>query len=151
MTLKGGKTMKLSIFIDKEREEEVIVYTHKETELVEEIRNIIANKQGLLLGYSNNEIVKLNTAEIECFFVESNKVYALKDQVRYRLKERLYQLESQLPDNFIKINQSCIANIDKIQKFDVSFSGSLTVIFKSGYHDYVSRRNMKKVKERLGL
>ncbi len=143
--------MKLSIFIDKEHEEEVIIYAHKETELVEEIRDLIANKQDLLLGYSNNEIVRLNTAEIECFSVENNKVYALNGKTRYRMKERLYQLESQLPDNFIKINQSCIANINKIRKFDVSFSSSLTVIFKSGYRDYVSRRNMKKVKERLGL
>jgi len=38
-----------------------------------------------------------------------------------------------------------------IKKFDVSFGGALTVIFKNGYTDYVSRRQMKIVKERIGF
>ena len=56
-----------------------------------------------------------------------------------------------LGTDFIKINQSCIANIRQIQRFDTSFSGTLRVIFKNGYTDYVSRRQLKAVKERLGL
>ncbi len=64
---------------------------------------------------------------------------------------RLYNIEEMLNKDFIKINQSSIANISKIQKFDASISGTLKVIFKNGYTDYVSRRNIKKVKERIGL
>ena len=41
--------------------------------------------------------------------------------------------------------------IKKIKKFDTSVSGMLTVTFKNGYRDYVSRRNLKSVKERLGV
>jgi DNA-binding LytR/AlgR family response regulator len=46
---------------------------------------------------------------------------------------------------------SCIANLSKIKKFNASFSGSLSVVFKNGYTDYVSRRSVKFIKERLGL
>lgn len=85
------------------------------------------------------------------FFTEDNKVFALTENEKYRLKSRLYQLEENLNDNFVKINQSCIANIKSIDKFKATVGGSLTVIFKNGYVDFVSRRNLKNVKERLGL
>ncbi len=143
--------MNFSFFIDKDHDEEVIVYTHEESDLINEIRSLVASKRTTLYGYSDNEVIVINPSETECFIVEDNKVYALSGDSKLRVKERLYQLEERLPDYFIKINQSCLCNIKRITKFDVSFSGSLTVIFKSGYRDYVSRRNVKNVKERLGL
>ena len=67
------------------------------------------------------------------------------------LKQRLYQVEDNLDKDFIKINQSTIANIRMIERFSVSIGGSLQVIFKNGYKDYVSRRQLKSVKERMGI
>jgi DNA-binding LytR/AlgR family response regulator len=67
------------------------------------------------------------------------------------VKLRLYQLEERLDKCFIKINQSCIANVRQISKVEATFSGALSVVFKNGYRDYISRRNLKKVKERLGV
>ena len=143
--------MKFSFFIDKDHDEEVIVYAHEKSELINEIRSLVTSKRTTLYGYADDEVIVINPAETECFIVEDNKVYALSGDNKLRVKERLYQLEEQLPDYFIKINQSCLCNIKRITKFDVSFSGSLTVTFQSGYRDYVSRRNVKNVKERLGL
>jgi len=60
-------------------------------------------------------------------------------------------LEEKLSSDFIKINQSCIVNIKKIEKFSASIYGTLNIKLKNGYSDYVSRRNMKKIKERFGL
>jgi hypothetical protein len=68
-----------------------------------------------------------------------------------QLKQRLYEIEKVLPETFVKINQSCLCNIRKISKFGASLGGSLTVILKNGYKDYVSRRQIKAVKERFGL
>ena len=56
-----------------------------------------------------------------------------------------------MSEDFLKINQSCIVSIDRIERFDVTPGGALTVIMKNGYKDYVSRRQMKAVKERLGI
>ncbi|MBE6755086.1 MAG: LytTR family transcriptional regulator [Ruminococcaceae bacterium] len=143
--------MKFRFLIDKNREEEVIVYAHKKTKLVESIENIVKEDNSELIGYADREAVKLDLADVYCFTVENNKIYAICENEKYLLKSRLYQVEENLSENFIKINQSCIANIRKIRKFDASFSGTLTVIFKNGYKDFVSRRNVKNVKERLGL
>ncbi len=142
--------MKCIITIDKEHEEEVLIFAHEKTKLIEDILNLI-NNENMFMGYSEGEAYRLNLSEIYCFTVEDNKVYALTDKDKLRIKLRLYQVEEKLSDDFVKINQSCIANIKKIKKFDSSVSGMLTVTFKNGYRDYVSRRNLKSVKERLGV
>lgn len=143
--------MELKIFIDKEHSEEVIVWAHERTKLVEDIEQLVLSGELSLIGYKENEVIKLNLNEIYCFMVEDNRVFALTENERAKLKSRLYKIEEKLPKDFIKINQSCIVNIKKIERFDASISGTLTVILKNGYSDYVSRRNLKNIKERLGF
>jgi len=144
--------MKFSLFIDKERtEDECIIYASEKSRLVEEIEKLILENGFELVGYKDGSIVKINLSEVYCFMVENGKTYAVIENDKLLVKNRLYQLEENLTENFIKINQSCIANIKKIKRFYASFSGSLSVVFKNGYSDYVSRRQVKKVKERLGV
>lgn len=143
--------MKLRIVINPKREEEILIYAHEKSQLISEIEELVNNSYLDLIGYTETEAVKLNLNDIYCFFTEDNKVYALTENEKYRLKSRLYQLEENLNNNFVKINQSCIANIKKIDRFKASVGGSLTVVFKNGHRDFVSRRNLKNVKERLGL
>ena len=38
-----------------------------------------------------------------------------------------------------------------IRNFSAKFNGSLQVVFKNGYCEYVSRRQIKAVKERMGI
>ena len=44
-----------------------------------------------------------------------------------------------------------LANLRKIARFEASYSGTLRVVFNNGDTDYVSRRNVRHVKERLGV
>ncbi len=143
--------MRLKIFIDKTREEEIIIYAHEKTPLTDAIEQLVSEAGMDIIGYGDKEAVKLDVSEICCFSVNDGKVFAHTLSGKYRLKQRLFQLEEKLPDSFIKINQSCLANIRMIERFDASFSGSLLVRFKDGSSDYVSRRQMKSVKERFGM
>lgn len=143
--------MKCTLIITNEHEEEVVIYARERTKLTNDIEALVIGSVPEIIGYGENQAVRLKIDEVTCFMVEDNKVYALTDKDKYQLKQRLYQLEEMLPDNFVKINQSCIANIRQIKKFDTSVSGTLLIKFKNGYKDYVSRRQMKAVKERFGL
>lgn len=143
--------MKIKIFIKQNRDEEILIYAHEKTALIEAIEQLVLQDSFELIGYIDREAVKLNLAEICRFTVEDNKVFAETLSEQYRLKCRLWQLEENLPDGYVKINQSCIANIRMIDRFDTSISGSMLVKFKNGSSDYVSRRQLKTVKERLGL
>ncbi len=143
--------MKCEIIIDPVCEEKVLIYAKEKSALIEEIKKLAEQNQTELLGYKNSEISKLDLTDINCISVINNKVYAVCDKERYLLKERLYSLEEKLPENFVKINQSCLANIRKMERFDTSISGTLKIRFKNGYTDYVSRRQLKTIKERIGI
>ena len=143
--------MKCTLIITDEHQEEVVIYARERTKLTDDIEALVIGSVPELIGYKENQTVKLSSDSVYCFTVEDNKVYALTDSEKLQIKLRLYQLEEILPDTFVKINQSCIANIRKIERFDTSISGTLVINFKNGYKDYVSRRQMKVVKERFGL
>lgn len=144
--------MKCTVVIDPAREEEICIYAHERTPLVEELERLATEEKDPLIGYDRDHIaVPLNPADVCCFTVHGGTVTAHTDDRNFTVKQRLYQLEAVLPATFVKINQSCIANIRKIRKFDASLSGTLLVAFTCGYTDYVSRRNLKTVKERIGI
>lgn len=146
--------MKYTLFLDKECDEEIIIYAHSKTELIKSIERLISNEKldtPPIIGYTKTDIVEIDPKEVHCFFIEGKKLYASLDKECVLIKHRLYELEAMLADSFIKINQSTLANINKIERFSVSIGASLTVHFKNGRRDYVSRRQVKYVKERFGI
>lgn len=144
--------MKCYTYIDKEHDEEVLIYSRERTTLVNEIESLCNSSEILIVGTNDNEIVKINPIEVACFISENNKVFALIKDKKYQIKQRLYQLEEMdFNKYYVKINQSCYANIKNIKKFESTIGGALKVIFKNDYIDYISRRELKNVKERMGL
>ena len=151
MFMKGDSKMKCEVIIDPSCEEKIVIHAHDRSEIIEKIIQLAHTDSTEILGYNEDVITKLCFDDIYYISVIGGKVYATCEKEKYILKERLYSVEDKLPDNFIKINQSCIANIRKTQKFDTSISGTLKIVFKNGDTDYVSRRQLKNVKERLGI
>lgn len=143
--------MKYKLIIDETKDEELIITCHHKREVFDQIEQLITNMDAQLIGYENEDIVILNYDDVVCFVSDNNKVFALVGKHKYLIKKRLYQIEEQLDLNYVRINQSCIANIKQISKFSAAFNGFLQVHFKNGYSDYVSRRELKNVKERIGI
>ena len=143
--------MKYSLKIDKDREEEILIFAHERNELTDKIEAIIKNYSSELIGYKDSEAIKLKPEEVFCFLTENGHTYALCDKGRYQIKLRLYQLEENFAYEFVKINQSCLVNVKMIESFKTSIGGSLLITLKGGYRDYVSRRQLKTVKKRIGL
>ena len=142
--------MKLNVFVDKTQEERIDIYIKEKRQLIEDIENLIS-EENILLCYKNSEIYKVSFSEIILLAVENEKVAVFTEKDKFFIKERLYMAEEKLSSDFIRLNQSAIGNIRKIRKFDCSVSGTLKVTFTNGLTDYVSRRQVKAVRERLGL
>ncbi|MBQ6947559.1 MAG: LytTR family transcriptional regulator [Clostridia bacterium] len=143
--------MKCDVIINPDCEEKVVIYLQKPNAVAEEIRRLAQGRNTELLGYRAGEVIRLNPLEVCCIAVQEQKVYALVGEEKYLLKERLYQLEELLPDCFVKINQSCLGNVRQMERFDTSLAGTLKIRFQNGYVDYVSRRQLKTIKERIGI
>ena len=144
--------MKFNVIINKEKDEEIVMSVHKHTPLVDEIEALIQKHTGTdrIPGYTEDEIKMLTVSEIECVTVLDGKTYAIDSKnCRYRLKQRLYELEEQLPSSFIRINKSTLANETRLDRFKVTYAGSVDAVFKCGYTEYVSRRCFAQIKRRL--
>ena len=91
-------------------------------------------------------------SEIVCITVLEGKTLAVdRNGKKYRLKQRLYELEAMLPPSFIRINKSSIANERLIERFAANFSGAVDAVFRGGYREYVSRRCFAQIKRRYHL
>jgi DNA-binding LytR/AlgR family response regulator len=134
-----------------EDKEEIVAYAKDKNELINLIEKMCQNDSTKIIGYFDNIIKELNHNEIECFITVEDKVYAVTKDKKYQVKKRLYELNEMFDNIFTYINQGCLANLKKVDHFEASIGGSLLVVFKSGYKDYVSRRQLKNIKERIGI
>ena len=146
--------MKYTTVIDQGCEEEVIIHARRRTREVEALEAYIDSLNTELTGYGEDgQIILLRPAEVHCFTVEDGKVFALTDKEKLAVRLPLYAIEAMLDEGagFVRINQSCLGNIQRITRFDASIGGSLMVTFQNSHRDYVSRRQLKAVKERMNV
>ena len=142
--------MKFKLIIDKSKDEEVVITAHQRTALIDEIEGLVSKYTDRIPGYTEDDIKMLSVSEIECVTVLDGKTYAIDSgNRRYRLKQRLYELEGMLPASFIRINKSALANENRLDRFAVTYAGSVDAVFKCGYTEYVSRRCFSQIKRRF--
>ena len=143
--------MKYRLIIDKNAEEEIIAVVHGPSSLTQQIEDLVRSYSGAdhLMGYGEDEMRRLALEEIECITILDRKVIAIDTHgSRYRIQDRLRDLETELPSYFIRINKSTLANEHRILRFDAAFSGGVDAVFQCGYRDYVSRRCFSEIRRR---
>lgn len=143
--------MKYRLIIDKNAEEEIIAVVHGPSSLTQQIEDLVRSYSGAdhLMGYGEDEMRRLALEEIECITILDRKVIAIDTHgSRYRIQDRLRDLETELPSYFIRINKSTLANEHRILRFDAAFSGGVDAVFQCGYRDYVSRRCFAEIRRR---
>ena len=143
--------MKYKLVIDKDAEEEIVAVVHAPNSLTEQIENLVLGYSGAegIMGYRDDEMRILSFGEIECITVMDRRIIAIDTSGnRYRIQERLRELENILPSYFIRINKSALANERRILRFDAVFSGGVDAVFKCGFREYVSRRCFAEIRRR---
>ena len=143
--------MKYRLIIDKDAEEEITVVAHAPSALTQQIEDLVCDYSGAegIMGYRDDGMRRLAFSEIECITILDRKVIAIDTTGRrYRIQDRLRNLEDILPSYFIRINKSALANEHRIARFDAVFSGGVDAIFRCGYREYVSRRCFAEIRRR---
>ena len=146
-------TMKFTLNIDKNAvEEEICATVHAPSTLTHQIEDLVRGWAGedRVAVYTEDQMLRIPFEEIECVTVIDRKLYALTASgERFRLRQKLCEIEPMLPSYFVRINKSSIANQRRIRRFKTAFSGAVDAVFQSGYTDYVSRRCLADLKRRL--
>lgn len=143
--------MEYRLIIDKNNPESLVLSVHERTAFVDSIERMLNRGTEEITGYADDEIFCVPLDEIYCFFTDSGRVYISTDNKKLMIKQRLCNIESVINENFVKINQGCIINKNFVKKFQVSIGGAIKVCLKNGFEDYISRRELTKVKRSFGL
>jgi len=143
--------MQFKLIIDKTKDEEIVATVHERSALTDQIEALILRQtdSDRIAAYTDDDMKLLPFADISCITVLDGKTYAIDlHGKRYRLKQRLYELEAILPACFIRINKSALANENRLERFAATFSGAVDAVFQCGYREYVSRRCFAAIKRR---
>ena len=146
--------MKIEIQIDSNiKEDKIVIYAK---EITEEIQKIVKNLENepidVITGIYDEKIYILKPSEINYFYSENQKILAKTLDKSVQVKLKLYEIEDMFKNKgFIRISNSVIANINKIENIEMSFNGVMCIRFKNGDKEYSSRRYVKKIKESLAL
>lgn len=146
--------MDFEIKIDEDyKVPKTFVYTDKITEEVLRIKSfVLKNSESILIGFLNEKIKILNPAKIYRIYTEDSKVFAESMDEKFLVKKRIYQLEEILKSKkFVRISNSELINLNLVDSFDLSYSGTISVKMKNKSKTFVSRRYVKKIKETLGI
>lgn len=144
--------MKINIDIDENHKETQITILAKEwTQELEEIVSVVKKtKQQRLFGFDEDQTILLEPKEIDFIHAEKRKIYAVAKNLRFEVRMRLYEVEDFLiPHGFMRFSKSVIGNIHRIEKFEASFNGNLCVYFQSGNKEYITRKYVNAIKEKL--
>ena len=138
---------------EKYQEDKIIICTNKITdELQEFINKLNKEKNNKIYEYKNDKIFILEENKIETIYSENKKVFIRYENGNiYETKKRIYELENNLPNKFVRISNSEIVNFDKVQNLDFKIVGTIILNFYTDRYTYVSRRYVKKIREYLEI
>ena len=146
--------MKVEIKIDDSYiEPKILILTAAMTEDVNLILNKLSeNTPQIISGCKNEKIEVIEQEDLIRIYAGSGKVFAVTEKGEYTVRFRLYEIEKRLNHTqFVRISNSEIINLKKVNNFDLSFTGTIRVELTNGTAAYVSRRYVSKIKKILGI
>ena len=129
--------------IDNLEHTEVIIRCKKIDDDILKLEELVKNlkkSKTLLSFYKDNKEYYLSLDNILFFETDGNFIYAHTKDDSYLVKNKLYELEQILPNNFLRVSKSTILNINQILSITRNFPSTNLVEFsKSHKVVYVSR------------
>lgn len=122
-------------------------------ELTPELSELIRTLQSspassFLIGYLEERIYLIHPSDLIRVYADQKKVFADTERETYQLKLRLYEIEEKYPIPYIvRISNSEIVNMNKVERLDLSLSGTICMIFRNGKRTFVSRRYIAEIKK----
>jgi len=137
-----------------------VIHASEETDGIKAVAEKInmMDERGLsavVSGWDGDYCIQVKQSELLRIYSLDKKVYleCESEEEPLLLKMRLYEFEELAErcgwTDFIRISNTDIVNLSKVQKFDMSFSGIIKVIYGDEKVAIVSRRYMNKIKDRI--
>ena len=149
---KGGGKLKVELKISKEvKEPYAVIYSDSLTDEITSAVMYLENTGKIITGEDNGRIVILQPSEIYIVRVENERTVIYGENKKFFSPKRLYQLEEQLGNGFMKISKSTVVNLSHIKCVEPSFKGMMSLVMKNGLKDWISRKYLPDFKKYLGI
>ena len=147
--------MKITIELDENLpDDEIRIHCRRMTEKLQKIQEAFAS------GHTETKRLVLYQGDLECyvdvldilFFETEGTIVQVhtRDEI-YETKQRLYELEEILPNQFLRVSKSTIANVSEIYSLQKSnLSTTSCAAFRNSHKQiFVSRHYSRVLKEKL--
>ena len=131
------------------REVHAVIIARERTQEVEAIMRRL-QPAVRIAAYSERGEVLLEQDEIIRIYTQQRRVLLDSRRGTFALRSRLYELEEQLGEEFVRISNGEIVNRGCILSLDFSLTGTIRLSLKGGIETYVSRRYVARIKKTFG-
>lgn len=149
------KISKIKLTMDqspKYEEEEIVVKYHKMTNSLGKLVDQIKLYSSTVIGKKDNISYSIMLSDV--YYIESidNKTFIyLSDEV-YEMEFRLYEIEEELNKaGFIRINKSCILNLNRLSSVKALLNGKFEAYLDNGEKVIITRHYAPEFKKSFGL
>jgi len=138
---------KIGIYFDIETINILIDYLDAISGSKEEVKNIITGR------CDEDELKILSYDDIYYFEAMGNDVFCMTKDKRYKVKEKLYELEKRLETKgFIRVSKCFVVNIVKVDRIISWFNSKLILkLIDISEEVYVTRKYLNNFKKYLGF
>ena len=129
----------------------IIEASDKDEEVLSLLKRLnVPFDESLKVYDENGRIVVLHKDDIISVSSNKRRLKVISEKGTYELRCSLREAEEELSSpQFLKISRYEIINLNKVERFDFSISGSLKITMKNTMETWASRRLISEIKKRL--
>ena len=146
--------MKVNLFVSRDIEEPYAdIHTDELTDNITRAMSILESDDSseMLAVKKGSDIALLEFSDVYMFRVENKQVKVYTENSEYQIKKALYQVEENLPSDFVRISKTTIVNLKKVERVAPSLKGMMFIQLKNGLKDNISRKYLPGFKDALDL
>lgn len=130
------------------KETEITICASNKEE-IEKIALAIAGLNTSILCHDEDMIRKVNWCDILYFESVDRKTFVYTKTNMYTISKRLYEIEKDMPHDFIRCSKSTILNLSRIKCFATSLESRLKAIMINDEVVMVNRQYVKNIKNKI--
>jgi len=140
---------------DSLSDDEIVIRCNKLSDTIKKMEEIVRHENLLrqnLSFYKDSEEFFFPVFDVLFFETQDDSVYAHTANDAYKIRQKLSELCTILPNEFVRISKSTVLNTAHLMSIDKNITSSSLVRFKGSHKKvYVSRLYYKSLRQRLKL
>lgn len=144
--------MKINCHVDPNlKEEHGELWLRKITPEINDFLQKLAQSDDAIWCHYLSQIVPVKYQDIYALEVANRDISVFTEKQQLSYNDRLSNLKTDLPSYFIEASRSAVFNYQHIDHLEILDNGLIDVVLTNNHRVQISRRNIKNLKERLGI